>query len=150
MLLSSVTQSSMRTRACVTCQRICSGVHLLLVCKSALRCHSIRLGVNEWAPKLPLKLLDEERQPNKLSEGLTPMQALMAARSECPTAAQREAFLANARKDAILGATAKSQKSVRSGVRCWMGFIGQCLLALGLRLLRSFLPLSAQTRMIRT
>ena len=95
-------------------------------------------------------LLNEERQPNKLSEGLTPMQALVAARDECPTAAQREAFLVNARKDAILGATAKSQKSVRSGVRCWMGFVGECSIALVSAAALLVLFVSAQIHMIRT
>ena len=84
--------------------------------------------MKEWEPKLPLQLLTEERPPNRLSQGLTPMQALAAARTACPGPAEREAFLANARRDALLGAIAKSQKSVRSGVRCWMGFIGQPLL----------------------
>ena len=68
-----------------------------------------------------------------MAEGSTPLKALEIARKEGSTQEQRERFLANARQDAILGATAKSQKSVRSGVRCWMSFVGPLLQAAALR-----------------
>ena len=83
-----------------------------------------RSNAKDWAPRLPLQLLAENRPPNKLPVGLTPLKALETVKSDCVTAEQRQYFLANARKDALLGATAKSQKSVRSGVRCWMSFVG--------------------------
>ena len=69
-----------------------------------------------------------------MAEGSTPLKALEIAKKEGGTQEQRERFLASARQDAILGATAKSQKSVRSGVRCWMCFVGQLAQAAALRL----------------
>ena len=41
------------------------------------------------------------------------------------SAGARSRWLLEARLDAILGGSSRSHKSVRSGIRCWMGFVGK-------------------------
>jgi len=74
-----------------------------------------------------LELLDQRRPPNTTAAGLGPMAALKTLQVHS-SPSEKQAWLEESRLDAILGATACSQKSVRSGVRCWMSFVGSCIL----------------------
>ena len=67
--------------------------------------------------------LEKVRPPNTAAAGKGPMAALHAAESG-GSASERKAWLAESRTDAILGACSRSHKSVRTGVRCWMAFVG--------------------------
>ena len=70
-----------------------------------------------------IALLDKPRPPNASAAGLGPMATLKSVEEQAISPAQRAAWLGETRIDAILGATCRSQKSVRSGVRCWMAFV---------------------------
>ena len=72
----------------------------------------------------PIAVLDEKRPVNAQARGLGPMAALRSVAAASNTVVQRRQWLACTRLDALLGATRLSQKSVKSGVRCWMAFVG--------------------------
>ena len=92
-------------------------------------CRSRPKQIQPYLPKSAgLELLDRPRAPNTASVGRGPMAALLALDSGL-TEGEISAWLEETRLDAILGASSRSHKSVRSGIRCWMAFVGvsQCL-----------------------
>ena len=68
--------------------------------------------------------LDGTRQPNTVTARRGPMAAIDATNSKVVTENDRLEFLEESRLSAILGSCARSRKSVRSGTRCWMAFVG--------------------------
>ena len=68
--------------------------------------------------------LDGTRQPNTVTARRGPMAAIDATNSKVVTESDRLEFLEESRLSAILGSCARSHKSVRSGIRCWMAFVG--------------------------
>jgi len=91
--------------------------------------------------------LEKVRPPNTAAAGKGPMAALQAADSG-GSADERKAWLAESRTDAILGACSRSHKSVRSGVRCWMAFVGMscCCVRVGAGGGRSVYPQTNMTQ----
>ena len=73
---------------------------------------------------LRVDLLDKKREPNRSSEGKGPMATLKSLEAESLSDTDRLKWLEDTRLDAMLGATSRSQNSVRSGVRLWMAFVG--------------------------
>ena len=69
-------------------------------------------------------LLDRKREPNQNSRGKGPMATLKSLDTRNFGDFERLQWLEGTRLDAILGATSGSHKSVRSGVRHWMAFVG--------------------------
>ena len=73
-----------------------------------------------------LAQLDQKRPPNSVSAGLGPRAAMQTLDLKLTSASDRVKWLEESRMDAILGACSRSHKSVRSGIRCWMAFVGKC------------------------
>ncbi len=73
-----------------------------------------------------LALFDKRRPPNSTSAGLGPMAAMQSVDARGLSAGEKLAWLEESRMDAILGASSRSHKSVRSGIRCWVAFVGTC------------------------
>ena len=71
-----------------------------------------------------VELLDRKREPNRSSEGKGPMATLRSLDADSLSESERLKWLEDTRLDAMMGATSKSQNSVRSGVRMWMAFVG--------------------------
>ena len=67
------------------------------------------------------------RPANSTAAGLGPMAALQSLEGRCESLTEKQAWLEESRLDAILGASSRSHKSVRSGIRCWMAFVGACV-----------------------
>ena len=68
--------------------------------------------------------LEAPRPPNTAAKGKGPMAAVKAVSSACVSNMQKCAWLEESRLDAILGSSSRSHKSVRSGIRCWIAFVG--------------------------
>ena len=68
--------------------------------------------------------LDGTMQSNTVTVRRGPMAAIDATNSKVVTERDRCEFLEVSRLSAILGSCARSHKSVRSGIRCWMAFVG--------------------------
>ena len=71
-----------------------------------------------------LALFDQMRPANSTAAGLGPMAALQSLDERGVSLTAKKAWLEESRLDAILGASSRSHKSVRSGTRCWMAFVG--------------------------
>lgn len=87
--------------------------------------------------------LDQKRPPNSSAAGMGPRAAMQALELRVASPSELSEWLEEARLDAILGASgvgvnclicvvtcaspgscSRSHKSVRSGIRCWMSFVG--------------------------
>jgi hypothetical protein len=71
-----------------------------------------------------LAQLDQRRPTNTASAGSGPTATLHRVGAGLPGLAERTGWLHEAKLDAILGASSRSHKSVRSGIRCWIAFVG--------------------------
>ena len=69
--------------------------------------------------------LEERRPPNTAAARRGPMAAMQATNEKVVSERDRLEFLEESRLDAILGSCSRSHKSVRSGIRCWMAFVGE-------------------------
>ena len=74
-----------------------------------------------------LALFDQMRPASSTAAGRGPMAALQSLDGRCESLTEKQAWLEESRLDAILGASSRSHKSVRSGIRCWMAFVGACV-----------------------
>ena len=80
-----------------------------------------------------LAKLDQRREPNAESTGTGPKATMIKLDCRLASESERNKWLEESRMDAILGASSRSHKSVRSGIRCWIAFVGmwaQCLVCL--------------------
>ena len=71
-----------------------------------------------------LAKLDQRREPNAESTGTGPKATMMKLDCRLASESERNKWLEESRMDAILGASSRSHKSVRSGIRCWIAFVG--------------------------
>ena len=66
-----------------------------------------------------------DRPLNSTSRGAGPCKALGRVRLDIMSDAERVNWQETARVDAILRPCRLSMRSVKSGIRCWIGFIGE-------------------------
>ena len=99
-------------------QVLASGVHHTALCARSRPKQRQPLGAEGLA------LLDQRQPINSASAGLGPMAALRSLDERRLGPDEKLTWLEESRLDAILGASSCSHKSVRSGIRCWMAFVG--------------------------
>lgn len=63
----------------------------------------------------------------KPAEGVGPMAALKRVRFDCMDLQAKLRWIEEARLDAILGGMKLSMSSLRSGLRCYVAFVGKSL-----------------------
>jgi len=93
-------------------------------CVLRLACRSRPKRVQLHGPGV-MAQLDKRRLPSTLSAGSGPLATRQKLDLSLTSAGARSRWLLEARLDAILGGSSRSHKSVRSGIRCWMGFVGK-------------------------
>lgn len=71
-----------------------------------------------------VSLLEQQRLPTAAAARRGPMAVMKAVEDTVVSTRQKQEWLAESRLDAILGACSRSHKSVRSGIKCWMAFVG--------------------------
>ena len=77
-----------------------------------------------------LAQLDQRWLSNTASAGTGPRATLHRVDAGFQSVAERKGWLQATKLDAILGVSSRSHKSVRSGIRCWIAFVGRLCLSL--------------------
>ena len=130
-LVSGAAQTASRKRnwrrcgSCETTRANAPGVQAFsYVCASSLMHVILGCRCYTRSPPRQLALLDQSRPSNTSSKGCGPLATISKVGQGGMSEFEKEKWVAEARLDAILGASNASRKSVRSGVRCWMAFVG--------------------------